>query len=120
MRVCTCVCACACVCVLCVCYVHVCACVYMCMYLCSYEGTWRATVVESSENFIRINPNVPMNFAATVQVNPPTAYRMLKDFVHLSPGMYVCVCTLSVICKCVCVCVCVCVCKVNMFIVQEM
>ena len=53
-------------------------------------GTWRENVVESADKFLRVSSNVPTDFAATVQVNPPTAYRMLKDFVQLQPGMYTC------------------------------
>jgi trans-2-enoyl-CoA reductase len=49
-------------------------------------GTWRTLLVSKASNFHRLPPNVPAKFAATLQVNPPTAYRMLKDFVPLSRG----------------------------------
>lgn len=38
------------------------------------------------DNFLKVSSSVPVEFAATLQVNPPTAYRMLKDFVNLRPG----------------------------------
>ena len=38
--------------------------------------------------FVRVDSNISLDVAATLTVNPPTAYRMLKDFVNLQPGMY--------------------------------
>lgn len=34
----------------------------------------------------KIDKDVPMEYAATINVNPLTALRMLEDFVKLSPG----------------------------------
>ena len=61
------------------------------MYHCNYyriniSGTWRTHVVDSASKFISVTQDISVNFAATLQVNPPTAYRMLKDFIHLQPG----------------------------------
>lgn len=35
----------------------------------------------------KINKDVPMEYAATVTINPLTALRMLEDFGNLNPGM---------------------------------
>jgi len=35
---------------------------------------------------LKIPNDIPFEFAATVSVNPSTAYRMLKDFVDLKEG----------------------------------
>lgn len=43
-------------------------------------------MISKFDNFLKVSSSVPVEFAATLQVNPPTAYRMLKDFVHLRPG----------------------------------
>ena len=39
-----------------------------------------------ARRFIRVSSDISVEFAATLCVNPPTAYRMLKDFVSLQPG----------------------------------
>ena len=62
----------------------------------SCVGTWRSVKVAHERKFVKIDSSVGLDVAATLTVNPPTAYRMLKDFVALEPGTYVCVC--------VCVC----------------
>lgn len=49
-------------------------------------GTWRSHVVESETNFIKIPNNLDKLACATLSVNPLTAYRMMQDFVKLSPG----------------------------------
>lgn len=41
-----------------------------------------------ADDWIKIAKDVPLNLAATLLVNPCTAYRMLKDFVQLKEGMY--------------------------------
>lgn len=46
-------------------------------------GTWRSEAIESEEKLYKIDNRIPKNFAATLQVNPCTAYRMLEDFVKL-------------------------------------
>lgn len=63
--------------------------VYMYYYtctLCELLGTWRTSLISKFDNFLKVSSSVPVEFAATLQVNPPTAYRMLKDFVNLRPG----------------------------------
>jgi len=52
-------------------------------------GTWRSHVVCDSDTFIRVRNDMPVLGAATMLINPCTAYRMLKDYVDLKPGDYV-------------------------------
>ena len=41
----------------------------------------------SEDQVLKIPPGLPVDSAATVSVNPCTAFRMLKDFEHLEPGI---------------------------------
>ncbi|XP_058160732.1 enoyl-[acyl-carrier-protein] reductase, mitochondrial isoform X1 [Dasypus novemcinctus] len=49
-------------------------------------GTWRTEAVFSKEALIAIPSDIPLQSAATLGVNPCTAYRMLMDFEQLRPG----------------------------------
>lgn len=49
-------------------------------------GTWRQEAVVSSDDVIRVANDIPVAYAATIAVNPATAYRMLRDFEQLKPG----------------------------------
>ncbi|KAK7501847.1 hypothetical protein BaRGS_00006933 [Batillaria attramentaria] len=49
-------------------------------------GTWRTVAVTEEKNLIRVPNDIPVLGAATVAVNPCTAYRMLKTFIDLRPG----------------------------------
>ncbi|KAL4233857.1 mitochondrial 2-enoyl thioester reductase [Mactra antiquata] len=49
-------------------------------------GTWRTHAVDEVEKFRKISNDIPPLSAATLAVNPCTAYRMLKDFGNLQPG----------------------------------
>lgn len=49
-------------------------------------GTWATHAMQPSENILRIPNDIPVCSAATLAVNPCTAYRMLRDFVPLSAG----------------------------------
>jgi len=49
-------------------------------------GTWTTHTMQPADNVLRIPNNIPLISAATLAVNPCTAYRMLIDFVSLSPG----------------------------------
>uniref|UniRef100_A0A1I7UC42 Enoyl-[acyl-carrier-protein] reductase, mitochondrial n=1 Tax=Caenorhabditis tropicalis TaxID=1561998 RepID=A0A1I7UC42_9PELO len=49
-------------------------------------GTWREVGLHSEDNVFPIDNNLPLEYAAVFQVNPPTAYRMLKDFIDLKKG----------------------------------
>ncbi|KAJ3026598.1 hypothetical protein HDV00_011708 [Rhizophlyctis rosea] len=50
-------------------------------------GTWRTHATAPEDDFIKLDAKgISVVSAATVAVNPCTAYRMLKDFVKLQPG----------------------------------
>ncbi|GAB0093074.1 hypothetical protein DMENIID0001_081260 [Sergentomyia squamirostris] len=49
-------------------------------------GTWRSHGVFSETDWYRVPENLGTVEAATLTVNPTTAYRMLKDFVNLKAG----------------------------------
>ena len=52
-------------------------------------GTWRENAVANETDFVKVPNDIPMPYAATIAVNPGTAYRMLRDFVQLKPGDYI-------------------------------
>lgn len=52
----------------------------------SHVGCWRTHGNHLVSDLYQIKRGLPFESAATFQVNPPTAYRMLKDFVKLKPG----------------------------------
>ena len=56
---------------------------------CFVSGTWCRHQVLPEEKLIKLPADISLEFAATVSVNPCTAYRMLKDFEDLKPGFYV-------------------------------
>lgn len=49
-------------------------------------GTWRTEAVAPSSNVMKISEKIKLEDAATIAVNPCTAYRMLEDFVALKEG----------------------------------
>lgn len=49
-------------------------------------GTWRTHAIFPNQDLFKVPPNVDNVNAATIIVNPATAFRMLRDFVELSPG----------------------------------
>lgn len=49
-------------------------------------GTWRTHALCSEKELQKIASGLDVVSAATMSVNPCTAYRMLKDFVELEPG----------------------------------
>ncbi|KAK6736553.1 hypothetical protein RB195_019314 [Necator americanus] len=49
-------------------------------------GIWRSDGHHKEAELFPIDNTLPLEASATLQVNPPTAYRMLKDFVDLKPG----------------------------------
>ncbi|XP_076234019.1 enoyl-[acyl-carrier-protein] reductase, mitochondrial [Calliopsis andreniformis] len=49
-------------------------------------GTWRTHAIYNSEELLKIPKDVGNIEASMLNVNPCTAYRMLKDFVTLKPG----------------------------------
>lgn len=49
-------------------------------------GTWRSHAVEEEKNLLKIPNDIDPAMAATLAVNPCTAYRMLLDFETLEKG----------------------------------
>ncbi|KAI9919388.1 hypothetical protein PsorP6_017595 [Peronosclerospora sorghi] len=49
-------------------------------------GTWRSTAVANSTDVMKISDKISIEDAATLAVNPATAYRMLADFTTLKQG----------------------------------
>ncbi|KAL8089781.1 enoyl-[acyl-carrier-protein] reductase, mitochondrial-like [Apium graveolens] len=49
-------------------------------------GTWQTYVVKDQSVWHKVDKGTPVEYAATVFVNPLTALRMLEDFVDLNPG----------------------------------
>lgn len=49
-------------------------------------GTWTSHAVYTEDELMPVSNKIGLAEAATITVNPPTAYRMLKDFVKLQPG----------------------------------
>ncbi|KAH3826466.1 enoyl-[acyl-carrier-protein] reductase, mitochondrial-like [Dreissena polymorpha] len=49
-------------------------------------GTWRTHAIKHLSELRKISNDIPALSAATIAVNPCTAYRMLKDFRNLQPG----------------------------------
>lgn len=50
------------------------------------SGTWQTYMVKEESAWHKITKDIPMEYAATVTVNPLTALRMLGDFVKLTSG----------------------------------
>lgn len=50
------------------------------------QGTWRSHGVFREQFWYRIPKDLPISTAATMVVNPPTAIRLLEDYVDLGPG----------------------------------
>jgi trans-2-enoyl-CoA reductase len=49
-------------------------------------GTWTQSTKADQSSVVKISNDIPVPYAATLGVNPCTAYRMLRDFVDLKPG----------------------------------
>ncbi|XP_015874172.3 enoyl-[acyl-carrier-protein] reductase, mitochondrial isoform X1 [Ziziphus jujuba] len=49
-------------------------------------GTWQTYIVKDQSVWYKVNKESPMEYAATITVNPLTALRMLEDFVTLNSG----------------------------------
>jgi len=49
-------------------------------------GTWRDNAVGKATDFVKVPNDIPSAYAATLAVNPATAYRLLRDFAQLQPG----------------------------------
>jgi trans-2-enoyl-CoA reductase len=49
-------------------------------------GTWRQELLADASKVFKVANDIPVAYAATLGVNPCTAYRMLNDFVALKEG----------------------------------
>ncbi|MFZ5805588.1 MAG: MDR family NADPH-dependent oxidoreductase [Verrucomicrobiota bacterium] len=52
-------------------------------------GTWRQLVCARQESCIKLPSDIPAEQLAMIYVNPPTAWRMLHDFVPLKKGDWI-------------------------------
>ena len=52
-------------------------------------GTWREYATVPASGLIALPPEIPAEQAAMLKINPPTAWRMLHDFVKLRRGDWV-------------------------------
>ncbi|KAJ9548146.1 hypothetical protein OSB04_020689 [Centaurea solstitialis] len=50
------------------------------------DGTWRTHVVKDKSLWHKIDRNTPVEYAATIAINPLTALRMIEDYVELKAG----------------------------------
>lgn len=50
------------------------------------SGMWQTYIVKEQSIWHKINKDTPVEYAATVSVNPLTSLRMLEDFVDLNSG----------------------------------
>lgn len=49
-------------------------------------GTWRQFAKANEQDVLKVPNDIPMAYAATINVNPSTSYRLIHDFEKLSPG----------------------------------
>lgn len=52
-------------------------------------GTWREAVTVNAGLLVPVPPEIPIEQAAMLRINPPTAWRMLHDFVELRGGDWI-------------------------------
>ncbi len=50
------------------------------------SGTWTTHYTDCENNLVKVRKDISVFSAATLRINPGTAYRMLKDFVTLQKG----------------------------------
>lgn len=60
-----------------------------------FTGTWQTYIVKEQDVWHKINKDSPMEYAATISVNPLTALRMLEDFTNLNSGRVICICNIN-------------------------
>lgn len=51
-------------------------------------GTWATHIAKEEGAWCKVGQDVPLEYAATISVNPCTALRMLTDFVDLEAGQH--------------------------------
>lgn len=52
-------------------------------------GTWQSGVLLKADTLFIVPPSVPLETAATLKINPATAWRLLHDYAQLQPGDWV-------------------------------
>ncbi|KAL5288361.1 MECR family protein [Megaselia abdita] len=52
----------------------------------NHLGTWATFLKRNEEDFMKVRCNIDPIALCQINVNPPSAYRMLKDFANLKPG----------------------------------
>lgn len=52
----------------------------------AFQGTWRTFATVEENHWYRVPQDLPLSTAATLSINPPTALRLLEEFVDLKPG----------------------------------
>jgi len=52
----------------------------------AFQGTWRTFAAVNEHHWYRVPGDLSLSTAATLSINPPTALRMLEEFVELQPG----------------------------------
>ena len=53
------------------------------------RGWWSTIRLLDKEDLIAVPDDIPRDVAAMLTINPPTAYRMLHDFISLQPGEWI-------------------------------
>jgi NADPH:quinone reductase-like Zn-dependent oxidoreductase len=56
------------------------------LLLLPWSGTWRSHLLATESSFDRVPNDIPVEYAATLRVNPATAYLLLNQFVKLKAG----------------------------------
>lgn len=56
------------------------------LFQCFCIGTWQTAAVFSEDDLVTVPSDISVLSAATLGVNPCTAFRMLSDFETLLPG----------------------------------
>jgi mitochondrial enoyl-[acyl-carrier protein] reductase / trans-2-enoyl-CoA reductase len=49
-------------------------------------GCWRTEAIAAEDELIKVSNDIPVEYAATLAINPSTAFRLLRDFEKLKPG----------------------------------
>ena len=52
----------------------------------AFQGTWRTFAAVDENHWYRVPSDLPLSTAATLSINPPTALRLLEEFVDLKPN----------------------------------
>lgn len=52
-------------------------------------GSWRQVAHAKAADVVKVPNDIPVAYAASLAINPATAYRMLEDFAQLKPGDWI-------------------------------